>query len=78
MSKKQAFQKSTDRANKIFYNQMGDVFKNISMSKENKHVFFIDKNHPESAIKPCIKNLEEKITPFKNLKVVKLCLIPYF
>ena len=60
MTRKQAFQKCGDRANKIFYTQMGETFKSISLSKEVNHVFFIDKNHPESAIKPCIKNILEK------------------
>ena len=46
MTRKQAFDKCGDRANKIFYNQMAEVFKNISASNEENHVFFIDKNHP--------------------------------
>lgn len=48
------------------------------MSKEVNHVFFIDKNHPESAVKPCIKNLEEKIAPFTNIKMVKVCVLPAY
>ena len=55
---------------------MADTFKSISLSKETNHVFFIDKNHPESAIKPCIKNIMEKSEPYKNLKIVKLALLP--
>jgi hypothetical protein len=34
MSKEQAFQKSREPTNKEYYRQMGETFKNISMSKE--------------------------------------------
>jgi hypothetical protein len=57
ITQKQAFEKTAKKANDIFYSKMGETLRNISMSKERNHVFFIDKNHPESAVKPCIKNL---------------------
>lgn len=57
LSRKQAFERCGKKANDIFYSKMGEVLKNISLSKEPRHVFFIDKNHPESAVKPCVKNL---------------------
>jgi hypothetical protein len=57
---------------------MCEVFKSISLSKETNHVFFIDKNHPESAIKPCVKNIDEKSALFANLKVKKVALLPAY
>ena len=39
-------------------------------------MLFIDKNHPENAVKPCLKNLEEKLAPFKNIKTRRICVLP--
>jgi len=55
---------------------MGEVFKDIAASKEENHVFFIDKNHPESALKPGIKNIEEKSAQYNNIKITKVALLP--
>lgn len=76
VSRKQAFERTGDKANKIFYTQMGEVFRDISASEQANHVFFIDKNHPESALKPGIKNLEEKSSQYKNIRIAKIALLP--
>lgn len=55
---------------------MAEVFKNISQSQEVNHVFYLDKNHPESALKESIKTIEEKSALYPNIKVSKLALLP--
>ncbi len=76
MSKEQAFQKSREPTNKEYYRQMGETFKNISMSKEQYHVFYLDKNHPENVMKTTVKEVQERCAPFKNIQVRNVGVFP--
>lgn len=46
---------------------MGETFKNISMSPEEYHVFYLDKNHPENVMKTTVKEIQERCAGFKNI-----------
>ena len=46
---------------------MGETFKNISMSEEEHHVFYLDKNHPENVMKTTVKEIKERSAAFSNI-----------
>jgi hypothetical protein len=39
---------------------MGEKFQLISTAKNDKCILFLDKNHPENALKETIKQIKEK------------------
>lgn len=47
---------------------MGEIIKKIALedSAQLEHVFLLDKNHPENALKTTISEIKNKCTPFAN------------
>lgn len=48
----------------------------ISLSKEETHILYLDKNHPENGLKKINEFIQEVAARFPNLKVMRLGLLP--
>lgn len=76
MTREKAFEKSRQPGNKLYYKSIGEILKEISLSNFQNNVLYLDKNHPENAIKPGIKELKERSAPFANIRLKILGLFP--
>lgn len=55
MSKKAAYEKTRDSANNQYYRELNDILKKMDADeKYEKFVLFMDKNHPENALKKTV------------------------
>lgn len=75
MSKKVAYEKSRKEANERYYKYMDNIIKKIAKDnsqEEDKFLLLLDKNHPESAIKPALAHIKSTCESFSQELDVKI------
>lgn len=59
-----------------FLKELKSISNKIKHSKESKHLFFIDKNHPPNALKKTISCIESILKGYNNIKLFFIGVVP--
>lgn len=76
LTKKAAYEKSRKEANDRYYKYMGEIFAQMTKETSQELVLFLDKNHPENALKTTIEEIRSKSSKYPALKVKIIGVLP--